>query len=126
MVQTVRNIFQAFGVISDVEDRSVELALTSNGAQLTHTISHVMAVLKFNDVGLCDPLAKLPMLLHSPNSLVQSHNLCFSLRVVIAKDSESTLNGFKPLYQQVLSSGKVSEFQNCWNANRSQCPSRKA
>jgi hypothetical protein len=82
--------------------------LHPDGAQLTNTISHVAAGLKFNDMALCDPFTKQPLLLHGPDSLVQSRNLCFPLRIVIAKDSKKTLDGFRPLYN-VFNSGTVAE-----------------
>jgi hypothetical protein len=112
VVKTVRTPFEAFGVMTDAKERRVELALTCDGAQLTQTISHVMAGLKFNDVGLRDPLTKLLMFLHNPDSLVQSRNLCFPLRIVIDKDGKATLNGFRPLFW-MFSSGEVSRLLGC-------------
>ena len=89
------------------KERPVELALTSDGAQLTNTISHVAAGLKFNDRTLCNPISKMPMLLHEPESLVQSRNLYFPLQIVITKDSEKTLDGFRSLYLK-FSSGEIA------------------
>ena len=57
---------------------------------------------------MCDPLTKSPLFLHGPDSLVQSRNLCFPLRIVIAKDNKATLNSFRPLYNQ-FKSGEVAE-----------------
>ena len=73
---------------------------------------HVCAGLKFNDIGMRNPFTKQPMLLHEPDSLVQSRNLCFPLRVVIAKDSKKTLDGFRSLYNK-FSSGEVSTALDC-------------
>ncbi len=112
MIKTTATLFDAFGLMSDAKERSVELGLASDGAQLTHTISRVTAGLKFNDIGMCDPLTKCPLLLHEPDSLVQSRNLCFPLRVVIAKDSKTTLNGFRNLYC-MFNSGEVSDLLQC-------------
>jgi hypothetical protein len=52
------------------------------------------------------------MLLHSPDSLVQSRNLCFPLRIVIAKDSKMTLDGFRSLYKS-FNNGSVSQAMEC-------------
>ena len=98
VIKTVRTLFDAFGLTEDAKKRSVELGLTSDGAQLTHTITHVTAGLKFNDVAMRDPFTRLLMLLHEPDSLVQSRNLNFPLRAVVAKDSKATMNGFRNLY----------------------------
>lgn len=98
--------------MDDAKQRSVELGLASDGAQLTHTISHVTAGLKFNDVGMRDPSTKCPLLLHKPDSLVQSRHLCFPLRVVIAKDNKAALEGFRSLYQ-MFNSGEVSNSLQC-------------
>lgn len=95
VLKTTKTLFEAFGLMEDAKHRSVELGLTSDCAQLTHTLSHVTAGLKFNDMGMRNPFTKQSMLLHDPDSLVQSRNLCFPLRVVIAKDSKKTLNGFR-------------------------------
>jgi hypothetical protein len=107
-IKTTETLFDAFGLMNEAKRRPVELGLSSDGAQLTHTISHVAAGLKFNDMAIRDPITKCPLLLHEPDSLVQSRNLCFPLRIVIAKDSKKTLDGFRPLYD-MFNSGKVSE-----------------
>jgi hypothetical protein len=112
VVKTTMTLFEAFGLMTDAKHRSVELGLTSDGAQLTHTLSHVCAGLKFNDIGMRNPFTKQPMLLHEPDSLVQSRNLCFPLRVVIAKDSKKTLEGFRSLYNK-FNSGEVSTSLGC-------------
>ena len=110
--KTTRTLFEAFGLMEDAKQRSVELGLASDGAQLTHTLSHVAAGLKFNDMGMRNPFTKQPLLLHEPDSLVQSRNLCFPLRVVIAKDSKKTLDGFRFLYNE-FSGGNVSTALQC-------------
>jgi hypothetical protein len=92
--RVTRTLFEAFGLMDVAKQRPLDLALTSDGAQLTNTVSHVAAGLKFNDMAMCHPLSKCPLLLHVPGSLVQSRNLCFPLRIVIAKDSKKTLDGF--------------------------------
>jgi hypothetical protein len=63
-------------------------------------------------MGLRDPFTKCPLLLHEPKSLVQSRNLCFPLRIVIAKDSKKTRDGFRGLYES-FNSGKVAEALHC-------------
>lgn len=112
VIKTTRTLFDAFGLMADAKRRSVELSLASDGAQLTHTISHVTAGLKFNDMGMRDPVTKCPLLLHRPDSLVQSRNLCFPLRVVIAKDNKETLDGFRALYQ-MFNTDEVSNSLQC-------------
>ena len=64
-----------------------------------------------NDMALCNPLTKYPLLLHELDSLVQSCNLCFPLRIVIAKDSKKTLHGFRPLYMK-FRSGEIAAALN--------------
>jgi len=87
-IKMTKVLLDAFHLTEAAKDRSIELGIASDGAQLTNTISHVAAGLKFNDYGLCDPATKLPLLLHEPDSLVQSRQLCFPVRVVIAKDNK--------------------------------------
>lgn len=111
-VKVTETLFRAYGLIDEAKQRSVELGLASDGAQLTNTVSHVAAGLKFNDVTMRDPTTKKPMLLHSPDSLVQSRNLCFPLRIVIAKDSKKTLEGFRSLYNS-FNAGDVAEALDC-------------
>jgi hypothetical protein len=111
-VKVTETLFQAFGLMDEAKRRPVELGLASDGAQLTNTISHVAAGLKFNDVAMRDPITKQPMLLHNPDSLVQSRNLCFPLRIVIAKDSKKTLEGFRSLYKS-FDAGDVAEALKC-------------
>lgn len=112
VVKTVRTLLDAFGLTEEAKNRCIELCLTSDGAQLTHTLSHVAAGLKLNDFGLRDPLTKLLMLLHMPDSLVQSRNLCFLLRLIIAKDSKATLEGFRDLYG-MFRNNYVSDCLQC-------------
>jgi hypothetical protein len=50
-IKITETLFEAFGLTNEAKRRSVELRLTSDGAQLTNTISHVAAGLKFNDMG---------------------------------------------------------------------------
>ena len=59
-----------------------------------------------------DPMTKSPLLLHGPDSLVQSRNLYFPLRIVIAKDNKATLDGFRPLYNQ-FKTGEVATALKC-------------
>ena len=102
-------LFDAFGLTDVARSRPVDLALTADGAQLTNTLSHVTAgFLKFNDMAMRDPITKVPLLLHGPDSLVQSRVLCFPLRSVIAKDSKVFFDGFRPLFGQ-FRSGQVAE-----------------
>jgi hypothetical protein len=101
-------LFDAFGLTDVARSRPVDLALTADGAQLTNTLSHVTAGFKFNDMAMRDPITKVPLLLHGPDSLVQSRVLCFPLRSVIAKDSKVTFDGFRPLFGQ-FRSGQVAE-----------------
>jgi hypothetical protein len=72
VVKVTETLFNAFGLMDEAKRRSVEVALASDGAQLTNTISHVAAGLKFNDMALCDPFTKQPLLLHGPDSLVRA------------------------------------------------------
>ncbi|KAI2494593.1 hypothetical protein MHU86_19918 [Fragilaria crotonensis] len=111
-IKVTHTLFEAFGLQNIAKQRPVELGLTSDGAQLTNTISHVAAGLKLNDMAMCNPVTKRPLLLHEPDSLVQSRNLCFPLRIVIAKDSKKTLDGFRPLYN-LFNSGEVSRALRC-------------
>ncbi len=111
-IKVTGTLFEAFGLMDEAKRRPVELALTSDGAQLTNTLSHVAAGLKFNDIAMCDPTSKSPLLLHAPDSLVQSRNLCFPLRIVIAKDNKTTLDGLRPLYNQ-FSNGEVATALEC-------------
>jgi hypothetical protein len=111
-VKVTETLFRAFGLMDEAKRRPVELGLASDGAQLTNTVSHVAAGLKFNDVAMRDPFTKQHMLLHSPDSLVQSRNLCFPLRIVIAKDSKKTLEGFCSLYKS-FNAGDVAEALEC-------------
>ncbi|KAI2505590.1 hypothetical protein MHU86_8832 [Fragilaria crotonensis] len=111
-IKVTETLFRAYGLMDEAKRRPVELGLASDGAQLTNTISHVAAGLKFNDVAMRDPITKQPMLLHSPDSLVQSRNLCFPLRIVIAKDSKKTLEGFRSLYKS-FNAGEVAEALEC-------------
>jgi hypothetical protein len=110
--KVTRTQFETFGLMDVAKQRPVELGLTSDGAQLTNTISIVAAGLKFNDMALCHPISKCPLLLHEPGSLVQSRNLCFLLRIVIAKDSKKTLDGFRPLYMK-FTTGKIARDLQC-------------
>jgi hypothetical protein len=102
-------LFRAFGLMDETKQYSVKLGLASDGAQLTNTVSHVAAGLKFNDMAMRDPATKQLMLLHSPDSLVQSRNLCCRLR--IAKDSK-TLEGFQSLYYS-FNEGDVAKALDC-------------
>ena len=46
------------------------------------------------------------------DSLVQSRNLCFPLRIVIAKDNKMALEGFRSLYKS-FNSGDNAEATRC-------------
>ncbi len=54
--QVTRTLFDAFGLMDVAKQHPVELGLTSDGTQLTNTISHVAAGLKLNDMALCHPI----------------------------------------------------------------------
>ncbi|KAI2506034.1 hypothetical protein MHU86_8355 [Fragilaria crotonensis] len=111
-VKVTETLFEAFGLSKVAKLRPIEMALTSDGAQLTNTLSHVAAGLKFHDMAMRDPMTKSPLLLHGQDSLVQSRNLCFPLCIVIAKDNKATLDGFRPLYNQ-FRTGEVATALQC-------------
>jgi hypothetical protein len=73
-VKPTLTLLDAFGLTGEAKRRPIELALTSDGAHLTNTLLHVAAGLKFNDMAMRDPMTTLPLLLHGPDSLVQSRN----------------------------------------------------
>ena len=97
-IKTTKTLFDSFGLTADAKHRSVELALTCDGAQLTNTLSHVAVGVKFNDMGMRDPVTKQPLFLHHPDALVQSRNWCFPYRVTVEKDTKKSLEGTIPLY----------------------------
>jgi hypothetical protein len=111
-IKVTQTLFEAFGLLDIAKQQPVELGLTLDGAQLTNTISHVAPGLKLNDMAMCNPVNKCPLLLHKPDSLVQSCNLCFPLQIVMAKDSKKALNGFWPLYNMFYS-GEVLRALQC-------------
>lgn len=103
---------EAFGLMEDSKQQSVELSLASDWCSAdTHPL-HVAACLKFIDMGMRNPFTKQLLLLHEPDSLVKSRILCFPLWVVLAKDNKKTLDGFRSLYNK-LSSGNVSTASQC-------------
>jgi hypothetical protein len=63
-------------------------------SQLTNSISHVTAGLKFNAMVLRYPISKEPLLLHNPDPLVQSRSHCFPIRMVIALDNKKPWMAF--------------------------------
>ena len=112
VVKRTKTLLESFGLMADVKHRPVELGLSSDGAQLMHTLSHVTTGLMFNDIEMQNPFTKQLMLFHEPGSLVQSRNWCFPLRIVITKDSKKTLKGFPNLYDQ-FNCGLVSLALGC-------------
>ena len=71
VVKTTKTLLESFGLMADAKHRPVELGLSSDGAQLTHTLSHVTAGLKFNDIGMQNPFTKQLMLFHGDWCLAQ-------------------------------------------------------
>ena len=115
-----KTLLESFGIMDVAKQRPIDLSLTSDGAQLTNTVSHVTAGLKLNDMALCDPITKEPLLLHEPGSLVQSRNLDFPYQCIVAKDSKKSMNGFRPLYGD-FTSGVIARLLGCLPFNMS-CP----
>ena len=113
-----RTLLVSFGLWHVAKQRPIDLSLTSDGAQLINTVSHVTAGIKFNDMALCDPMTKEPMLLHEPGSLVQSRKLDFPYRVIVAKDGKKSMNGFRPLYGG-FTSGAIARSLGCMPFNMS-------
>jgi hypothetical protein len=115
-----RTLLESFGIMDVAKQRPIDLSLTSDGAQLTNTVSHVTAGLKLNDMASCDPRTKEPLLLHEPGSLVQSRKLDFPYRRIIAKDGKKSMNGFRPLCG-AFTSGVIARSLGCLPFNMS-CP----
>jgi hypothetical protein len=63
-VKVTETLFRAYGLSDEAKRRSVELGISSDGAQLFNTVLHVAEGLIFNDVAMRDPTTKKPMLLH--------------------------------------------------------------
>jgi hypothetical protein len=104
---TTKTIFDSFGLTEEAKNRPVELALTSNGAQLTHTLSHLCTGIKLNDMAMCDPITKQPLVFQGPDSLVQSRNYCFPYRLTVEKDTKESFGGLRPVYYD-FTSGNIS------------------
>jgi hypothetical protein len=111
-VKVTETLFRAYGLSDEAKRRSVELGISYDGAQLFNTVLHVAVGLMFNDVAMRDPTIKSQCYFIFPDSLVPSRNLCFPLRIVIAKDDNKTLEGFRSLYDSV-NTGDVAEALDC-------------
>jgi hypothetical protein len=106
-----KTLFDSLGLTDVAKTRPVELALTSDGAQLTNNITQVSAGMKFHDMAVCDPITKELLCFHDPDSLVQSRNNSFISRMVIGHDNKKTNEGFRPLFGNFIL-GRVAAALN--------------
>ena len=106
-----KTLFDSLGLTEVAKTRPVELALTSDGAQLTNNITHVSAGMKFHEMAVRDPFTKELLCFHDPDSLVQSRNNSFISRMVIGDDNKTTNEGFRPLFGNFIS-GRVAAALN--------------
>jgi len=88
--EVLKMVFDAYGLSDLAKTRSIEIAVTLDGAKLDNKVSHVTAGFKLVDRDTKDPFTGLPILT-GISSKVQSRSLCFILKSVIAKDLSLSL-----------------------------------
>ncbi len=125
-------LFRLDDIARDPNQPPVEFSITLDGADLSRNISHVTAGIKINDPRAVDPISGIPIGMED-STKVQSRELCFPLKVLIAKDTKSLYHkyfaDFFAFFKQVQETGfgeftrpfivsspqDLSSFWKCYN-----------
>ena len=90
-------LIKAYGLEAIGRVRSIRLAQTFDGAQLTRHWSHVMGGIKMHDRGAFCPLRRLP--LYSGDFVShQLRNWCFPMQINIGREGEQMTEYFRPMF----------------------------
>jgi hypothetical protein len=113
MLAYLLKLFRLDVVAGDPNQPPVQFSITLDGADLSQNISHVTAGIKINDPRAVDPISGIPIGMED-STKVQSRELCFPLKVLIAKDTKELYHkyfaDFFLFFQQVEERG-FGEFQ---------------
>ncbi len=77
----------------DPDQPSVEVSKTLDGADLSRNISHVTAGIKINEPRAIDPISGIPIGMKDSRK-VQSRELCYPCKILIAKDSKTLYDNY--------------------------------
>jgi hypothetical protein len=89
----ILKLFKLDVVASDPTQPPVEFSITLDGADLSRNISHVTAGVKINDPRAIDPVTGIPIGCED-STKVQSRELCFPFKVLIAKDTKTLYDNY--------------------------------
>ena len=85
-----RYLMDAYGLtpycLTTCQERNVLISYTLDGAAITKYLSHLLAGMKMVDLRALDPTSNLPLFL---NQKYQSRKLCFTFKILFAKDSKA-------------------------------------
>ena len=91
MVDYILKMFQLDEIAKDPTQSPVMIAITLDGADLSRNIQHVTAGIKILDPRAIDPRSGLPIGVEG-SAKIQSRELCFPLKILIAKDNKALYN----------------------------------
>jgi hypothetical protein len=104
----VLKLFKLDEVARDPDAAPVQFSITLDGADLSRNISHVTAGIKMNDPRAVDPISGIPIGWED-STKVQSRELCFPMKILIAKDTKELYNkyfkDFFAFFKQVETAG---------------------
>jgi hypothetical protein len=114
MLDYIIKMFQLDGIARDANAPKVQIAITLDGADLSRNITHVTAGIKIIDPRAIDPRSGLPIGMEG-STKVQSRELCFVFKIVLAKDNKNLyntmFNDFFYWFKTVALNG-FGEYQN--------------
>jgi hypothetical protein len=114
MLDYILKMFQLDGIAKDGNAPKVQIAITLDGADLSRNITHVTAGIKIIDPRAIDPRSGLPIGMVG-STKVQSRELCFVFKIVLAKDNKNLyntmFNDFFDWFKTVALNG-FGEYQN--------------
>jgi hypothetical protein len=87
----VLKLFELEDAARDVNQPPVQILITLDGADLSCNVTHVTAGVKINDPRSIDPLSGLSIGVQNSRK-VQSRELCFPFKSLLAKDSKKLYN----------------------------------
>jgi hypothetical protein len=97
--KTLRTVLGAYGLLSIAVDKSVSVTQSIDGAQLSKNLSHTTGGIKISDRCTRCPFTKKLILQDVGSCNAQSRSYCFPLTTVMSKETNDSVQLFKPMFQ---------------------------
>ena len=105
-------VVEGFQLSDSWKQRSVELNLAIDGAQLSKRVNHVTCGIKVIDKAAVSPFTGQPIFASANEATLQSRHLCFPLMIITKRETKEIYPVFKGVFDRIDRYGNEREVQS--------------